>query len=161
MGLETSLQFAAEGARVLLSDVNIAALSKAVELVRSNFPTSQAVGMTCDVSKEADVQALVDAALAHWDRLDVMVGVVASVRSTATDLPSSTMRGLCIQRECLPASGCEALAHSTSDSGAIDTEEKIWDLTQAINVKGVWFGCKHAILAMRKVSPRDSPLFLS
>jgi NAD(P)-dependent dehydrogenase (short-subunit alcohol dehydrogenase family) len=78
---------------VLLSDVNDAALSKAVELVRSNFPSSQAVGMRCDVSKEADVQALLDTALAHWDRLDVMVRVSASVRSTTTDLPSSTMRG--------------------------------------------------------------------
>jgi NAD(P)-dependent dehydrogenase (short-subunit alcohol dehydrogenase family) len=36
------------------------------------------------------------------------------------------------------------------DSDAIDTPEKIWDLTQAINVKGVWFGSKHAVLSLRK-----------
>lgn len=30
------------------------------------------------------------------------------------------------------------------------TEEKVWDLTQSINVKGVWFGCKHAVRSMRK-----------
>lgn len=36
------------------------------------------------------------------------------------------------------------------DADAIDTDEKIWDLTQAINVKGVWFGCKHAVLSMRR-----------
>ncbi|TGO48443.1 hypothetical protein BCON_0240g00220 [Botryotinia convoluta] len=36
------------------------------------------------------------------------------------------------------------------DADAIDTPEKIWDLTQAINVKGVWFGCKHAVISMRK-----------
>jgi NAD(P)-dependent dehydrogenase (short-subunit alcohol dehydrogenase family) len=36
------------------------------------------------------------------------------------------------------------------DADAIDTPEKIWDLTQAINVKGVWFGCKHAVLSLRK-----------
>lgn len=60
---------------MLLSDVNITALSKAVELVRSNFPASEAVGMRCDVSKEADVEALVQLALDHWDRLDVMVRV--------------------------------------------------------------------------------------
>jgi len=36
------------------------------------------------------------------------------------------------------------------DADAIDTPEKIWDLTQAINVKGVWFGCKHSVLSMRK-----------
>ena len=36
------------------------------------------------------------------------------------------------------------------DADAIDTPEKVWDLTQNINVKGVWFGCKHAILSMRR-----------
>jgi NAD(P)-dependent dehydrogenase (short-subunit alcohol dehydrogenase family) len=36
------------------------------------------------------------------------------------------------------------------DADAIDTSEKIWDLTMSINVKGVWFGCKHAILSLRK-----------
>jgi NAD(P)-dependent dehydrogenase (short-subunit alcohol dehydrogenase family) len=36
------------------------------------------------------------------------------------------------------------------DDHALNTEEKIWDLTMDINVKGVWFGCKHAIIAMRK-----------
>lgn len=41
---------------------------------------------------------------------------------------------------------------SSSDDDAVNTEEKIWDLTQAINVKGVWYGCKHAIIAMRNVS---------
>jgi len=39
----------------------------------------------------------------------------------------------------------------SADGGADETEERIWDLTQSINVKGVWFGCKHAILAMKKV----------
>ena len=33
---------------------------------------------------------------------------------------------------------------------AIDTPEKIWDLTHNINVKGVWFGSKHAVLSLRK-----------
>ena len=36
------------------------------------------------------------------------------------------------------------------DADAIDTPEKIWDLTHNINVKGVWFGSKHAIISMRK-----------
>lgn len=37
-----------------------------------------------------------------------------------------------------------------SDADAVDTPEKIWDLTQAINVKGVWFGSKHAVLSLRR-----------
>jgi NAD(P)-dependent dehydrogenase (short-subunit alcohol dehydrogenase family) len=36
------------------------------------------------------------------------------------------------------------------DSDAVDTPEKVWDLTQNINVKGVWFGSKHAVLSMRR-----------
>lgn len=35
-------------------------------------------------------------------------------------------------------------------SDAVNTPEDIWDLTFRINVKGVWFGCKHAILSLRK-----------
>ena len=40
------------------------------------------------------------------------------------------------------------------DADAIDTAEKIWDLTQSINVKGVWFGSKHAVISMRKHQKR-------
>ncbi|KAL1311332.1 hypothetical protein AAFC00_001509 [Neodothiora populina] len=36
------------------------------------------------------------------------------------------------------------------DADAVETPEKIWDLTMNINVKGVWFGSKHAVLSMRK-----------
>ena len=36
------------------------------------------------------------------------------------------------------------------DADAVDTPEKIWDLTHDINVKGVWYGCKHAVLALRR-----------
>jgi len=37
-----------------------------------------------------------------------------------------------------------------ADDNALNTEEKIWDLTMQINLKGVWWGCKYAILAMRE-----------
>lgn len=36
------------------------------------------------------------------------------------------------------------------DADAIETPEKIWDLTQSINVKGVWFGSKHAVQSFRR-----------
>ena len=45
------------------------------------------------------------------------------------------------------------------DDNALNTEERIWDLTMQINVKGVWWGCKYAILAMRK-NPTDEALGL-
>ncbi|ETW84267.1 hypothetical protein HETIRDRAFT_425696 [Heterobasidion irregulare TC 32-1] len=42
-----------------------------------------------------------------------------------------------------------------ADDNALNTEERIWDLTMQINVKGVWWGCKYAILAMRE-NPTDA-----
>lgn len=36
------------------------------------------------------------------------------------------------------------------DDDAVNTSDKIWDLTQSINVKGVWYGSKHAVLSMRR-----------
>ncbi|KAJ3829061.1 hypothetical protein F5880DRAFT_1607909 [Lentinula raphanica] len=41
------------------------------------------------------------------------------------------------------------------DDNALNTEERIWDLTMQINLKGVWWGCKYAILAMRQ-NPTDA-----
>ncbi|KAF5387937.1 hypothetical protein D9615_000129 [Tricholomella constricta] len=40
------------------------------------------------------------------------------------------------------------IMHSADDN-ALNTEEHIWDLTMQINLKGVWWGCKYAIQAMR------------
>ena len=43
------------------------------------------------------------------------------------------------------------------DADELVTSEKVWDLTQSINVKGVWFGSKHAVLSMKKhKKPRGS-----
>ncbi|KAL8704133.1 MAG: hypothetical protein Q9201_002717 [Fulgogasparrea decipioides] len=37
------------------------------------------------------------------------------------------------------------------DADAVDTSEKVWDLTMGINVKGVWWGCnKGAVLALTR-----------
>jgi NAD(P)-dependent dehydrogenase (short-subunit alcohol dehydrogenase family) len=41
------------------------------------------------------------------------------------------------------------IMHS-SDDDAINTEEDVWDLTMAINLKGVFLGCKYGIPALRR-----------
>ena len=37
-----------------------------------------------------------------------------------------------------------------ADDNAITTDESVWDLTMAINAKGVFFGCKHGIPALQR-----------
>lgn len=41
------------------------------------------------------------------------------------------------------------IMHSQDDD-AITTDEAVWDLTMAVNVKGVFFGCKYGIPALRR-----------
>ncbi len=36
----------------------------------------------------------------------------------------------------------------SEDGDAVSTDEEIWDLTMAINLKGVWLGCKYGIPAL-------------
>lgn len=117
IGLETSILFAKEGANVLMADISAPALEKAKAKVLQLVPSASVDTALCDVSKEAQVQALVEK-LDSAGGLDVMFN------------NAGIMHG--------------------RDADAVETPEEIWDLTQNINVKGVWFGCKHAVLSLRR-----------
>lgn len=73
IGLESSLLFAAEGANVLLVDINLAGAEKGAALIEERFPNVKAVAQKADVGKEADIKAAVDTAVKEFGRLDVMV----------------------------------------------------------------------------------------
>jgi NAD(P)-dependent dehydrogenase (short-subunit alcohol dehydrogenase family) len=73
IGLETSLQFASEGAHVVLTDINEPAAHKAAEYVNSQYPDCDAISMKCDVSREKDIEVVVGRAVEKFGRLDVMV----------------------------------------------------------------------------------------
>jgi NAD(P)-dependent dehydrogenase (short-subunit alcohol dehydrogenase family) len=118
IGLETALLFGLEGAKLVLADVNVEAVEKAVGWVKEKGGT--AIAVKCDVSKEVEVEALVGRAVADFGKLDIMFNNAGIMHP--------------------------------SDDDAINTDEKIWDLTMNINLKGVWYGCKHAIQAMRKAN---------
>ncbi|KAI0308730.1 short-chain dehydrogenase, partial [Amylostereum chailletii] len=126
IGLETSLLFAQEGANVLLVDINEQAVDKAAALVRGKFPNVKIASAKADVGKEADIKAAVEKAVSEFGRLDVMFNNAGTFR----------------------------IMHPEDDH-ALNTEERIWDLTMQINVKGVWWGCKYAIIAMR-ANPTDA-----
>src|SRR5215217_5941697 len=69
MGLATAQAFAEAGAAVVLADVNEAALRTAIDGLTA--AGHQALGVTCDVSDEDQVAALVERAVATFGRLDM------------------------------------------------------------------------------------------
>jgi NAD(P)-dependent dehydrogenase (short-subunit alcohol dehydrogenase family) len=107
LGQAVARELAAEGAHVVGCDVNDA----------SGRATMDGIGVYqhADVSREREMQALIEAAVQRHGRLDVMVNNAA------------------IQIE-------QELA---------ETSEEQLDRILAVNLKGVFFGCKHAVRAMQ------------
>src|SRR5436190_6056123 len=69
MGLATSKAFAEAGAAVVLADFNKGGLDTATGALTS--AGHQAIGITCDVSNEAQVAGMTDSAVAAFGRLDM------------------------------------------------------------------------------------------
>lgn len=68
IGRETSVAFAREGARVVFGDIDEAGAEETVAMIKD--AGGEAVFVTADVSKAADVKAIVDKAIQSYDRLD-------------------------------------------------------------------------------------------
>ena len=96
--------FALEGARVVLSDVDDAAVNAVAAEVGG-----QAV--RADVSRAAEVRAMIDFALDRYGRLDVLCNNAGI--------------------------GVAAICHETSEDD--------WDRVMAVDLTGVFLGCKYAI----------------
>jgi NAD(P)-dependent dehydrogenase (short-subunit alcohol dehydrogenase family) len=116
IGRASAVRFAAEGAKVLVSDVDDAGGRETVKLVES--AGGQATFAHADVSREADVRAMVEAAVSAYGRLDALFN----------------------------NAGIEG------QMGVPTGEESIenWDRTIAINLTGVFLGCRYAIPTMLK-----------
>ncbi len=114
IGRETSLLFAAEGAAVVVVDVNDAAGAKVVDEIKA--AGGKAVYAHADVSKAADCENMVKVAEQTFGKLNIMFNNAG-------------------------------ISHADDDN-AMTTEESVWDLTMAINVKGVFLGCKYGIPAL-------------
>src|SRR5216110_3103745 len=69
MGLSTARAFAEAGAAVVLADINEKALRAATDELTS--AGHQAIGVTCDVSDEAQAAAMVERTVASFGRLDM------------------------------------------------------------------------------------------
>lgn len=67
-GAEIARQYVAEGAKVAVADIN----GSGAQAVAGSLGDS-AIAVTCDVTKRADIDALVRATTDRWGRLDVVV----------------------------------------------------------------------------------------
>lgn len=78
--------FAIYGAKVVVTGRTLKTLEQAVKLVEESG--SQALAVTCDVSKEAEVEALVAQTLKTFGRIDILVTVAGlAKRHPAEDFP--------------------------------------------------------------------------
>jgi NAD(P)-dependent dehydrogenase (short-subunit alcohol dehydrogenase family) len=78
IGRAIALRFAREGARVVVGDRDDATADETARAIEAE--AGAAVAALCDVSREADVDALVALAVEKFGRLDVMVNNAALVR---------------------------------------------------------------------------------
>ncbi|MFJ9377458.1 SDR family oxidoreductase [Streptomyces sp. NPDC101455] len=73
IGGATARRFLQEGARVLISDAHTRRLKEYEAELAGEFGSESVAALPCDVTDEAQVQALFDAAVAAHGRLDVVV----------------------------------------------------------------------------------------
>lgn len=75
LGREFALGFAAEGAKIVAADVQLAGVEETAKLVEA--AGGQALAVQVDVTKKASAEAMVDAAIKHFGQIDVLVNNAA------------------------------------------------------------------------------------
>ena len=114
MGRAAAQMFAAEGAKVVVAEFGEEAGAETVRLVTEGG--GEATYVQADVSRDDDARRMVDAAVEHYGRLDVLY-------NNAGIMPEA-------------------------DHSVIDTDVETWDRVLAVNLRGVFLGCKYAIPRM-------------
>lgn len=151
MGLATVKAFAEAGAAVALADVNGEAVkAQADALVAAGH---KAIGIRCDVSDMAQVEAMVNETVATFGRLDFAfnnAGVQSPVAETADATPEDydfvmgvNLRGIwnCMKFELLQMrrQGSGAIVNNSSLGGLVGIAER-----------GIYHASKHGVVGLTK-----------
>lgn len=118
IGGATARRLAEEGARVLIADVDQATATKNVEAIRAAGGTAEFV--RADVGRHDDIRAMIERAIALWERLDILVN----------NAYGSVGRG-------------------GLSGGAVEVTEEGWDQGMAVLVKSMFLGAKYAVPHMQ------------
>ena len=85
-GAATARLLSHNGVRIFGCDLNLAAAERTKARLLADRPDAQCEVLGCDVTKKDQVQAVVDAAMAKWGRIDILVN---NVGMTAPGDPGS------------------------------------------------------------------------
>jgi NAD(P)-dependent dehydrogenase (short-subunit alcohol dehydrogenase family) len=89
-GRATALTFAREGAKVLCVDHNLTSAQDTVDMIAANGGT--AVAFKADVTRHAEIEAMVADVQARWGRIDILHNNVASAWPAVTPNCSTSPR---------------------------------------------------------------------
>lgn len=122
IGRATAVRFAKEGASVIVSDVDEASVTKTVELIQADGGNAFAV--IGNVAVRADAQRAVDAALAQFGKLDILINNAGITR--------------------------DALTVRVKDGDIKMMSDENWDAVLNVNLKGTWLMSQLAAVPMIK-----------
>lgn len=157
IGRGSALAFAREGARVIVSDIDARSGEVVAEEIRASGGDARFV--RCDVTREAEVEALVDAAYAAFGRLDCAhnnagapgkggrLHEIPVAEWNAIVALNLTSVFLCLKYE-LPrmiAAGRGAIVNTSSGAGLV-----------AVPLLGHYAAAKHGVLGLTKTAAREN-----
>ncbi|KAM3415943.1 hypothetical protein BST61_g9434 [Cercospora zeina] len=122
LGKAAAYKFAAAGARIVCADLKSVGVE---DELNSQHGSNTAVFVACDVTKEAQIQNLIQEAVKFGGRLDAILNYAGVALETKYQ-------------------ACKVDSFPTED----------FDLEMAVNCRGVWLCCKYAIQQMLKQEPR-------
>ena len=153
MGLATAKAFAEAGASVVLADFNQAAVQQAArELLDSGH---KAMALTCDVSDDAQVAAMVDSTIKFFGRLDVAfnnAGVMAKLAPTADSTREEWDRVIGINLRGVWSCMKHELRHMVREgTGAIVNNASVGALTGNPGI-GSYIASKHGVVGLTRTA---------
>lgn len=153
MGLATAIAFAEAGAAVVLADVKEDRVKE--EAARLVTAGNKAIGVGCDVSNDAQVEALVARTVAEFGRLDAAfnnAGVMARIVPTAESTREEWDRVININlRGVWSCMKYELLQMQRQGSGAIVNNASIGALTGNPGI-GAYIASKHGVVGLTRTA---------
>ncbi|KAG9290092.1 hypothetical protein G9A89_010398 [Geosiphon pyriformis] len=122
VGFESAVLFAKEGARVIAADIDLKAAERAVERIKD------VIGPL------------------HLSKRALAYQVDVTKEAEVKKLVETALREFGKLDIIFNNAG---IMHP-HDENALNTDEKVWDVTFNTNLKGVWYGCKYAIEAFHR-----------